>query len=151
MPPHTFFLFFFCRRDTWFVSFHGNLFQIRGEEATSPPSSEEASLRLLRVWSVYRVLLCLISPMSPVISLGLQTPGKKERKSTTNKQTNVSLLSSSMLQCVAVCCSVLQCVDVYCSVSLLSSGKLQCVAVCCSVSLLSSSMLQCVAVCCSVS
>jgi len=89
--------------------------------------------------------------MSPVISLGLQTPGKKERKSTTNKQTNVSLLSSSMLQCVAVCCSVLQCVDVYCSVSLLSSGKLQCVAVCCSVSLLSSSMLQCVAVCCSVS
>jgi len=34
---------------------------------------------------------------------------------------------SSVLQCVAVCCSVLQCVAVCCSV-------LQCVAVCCSVS-----------------
>ena len=43
---------------------------------------------------------------------------------------------TSVLQCVAVCCSVLQCVAVCCSV-------LQCVAVCCSV-------LQCVAVCCSV-
>jgi len=40
---------------------------------------------------------------------------------------------SSVLQCVAVCCSVLQCVAVCCSV-------LQCVAVSCSV-------LQCVAVC----
>ena len=44
--------------------------------------------------------------------------------------------SSSVLQCVAVCCSVLQRVAVCCSV-------LQCVAGCCSV-------LQCVAVCCSV-
>jgi len=42
-----------------------------------------------------------------------------------------SLLGSSVLQCVTVCCSVLQCVAVCCSV-------LQCVAVCCSV-------LQCVA------
>jgi len=40
--------------------------------------------------------------------------------------------ASSVVQCVAVCCSVLQCVAVCCSV-------LQCVAVCCSV-------LQCVAV-----
>jgi len=44
--------------------------------------------------------------------------------------------SSSVLQCVAVCCSVLQCVAACCSV-------LQRVSVCCSV-------LQCVAVCCSV-
>jgi len=42
------------------------------------------------------------------------------------------LFRSSVLQCVAVCCSVLQCVAVCCSVS-------QCVAVC-------YSMLQCVAV-----
>jgi len=35
-------------------------------------------------------------------------------------------LNTSVLQCVAVCCSVLQCVVVCCSV-------LQCVAVCCSV------------------
>ena len=46
------------------------------------------------------------------------------------------VLSSSVLQCVALCCSMLQCVSVCCSV-------LQCVAVCCSV-------LQCAAVCCSV-
>ena len=44
------------------------------------------------------------------------------------------MMTHSVLQCVAVCCSVLQCVAVCCSV-------LQCVAVCCSV-------LQCVAVCC---
>ena len=43
---------------------------------------------------------------------------------------------SSVLQCVAVCCSVLLCVTV-------SYSVLQCVAVCCGV-------LQCVAVCCSV-
>jgi len=43
---------------------------------------------------------------------------------------------STVLQCVAVCCSVLRYVAVCCSV-------LQCVAVCCSV-------LKCVAVCCSV-
>jgi len=52
---------------------------------------------------------------------------------------------SSMLQCVAVCCSVLQCVAVCCSVLqqvAVCCSVLQCVAVCCS-------KLQCVAVCCS--
>jgi len=50
--------------------------------------------------------------------------------------------SSSVLQCVAVCCSVLQCVAACCSVLQRVSvcfSVLQCVAVCCSV-------LQCVAV-----
>ena len=46
----------------------------------------------------------------------------------------LSSTQSSVLQCVAVCCSVLQCAAVCCSV-------LQCVAVCCSV-------LHCVVVCC---
>ena len=89
MPPHTFFLLFFCRRNTWFVSFHRNVFQIWVKRQLHRLLREEASSRLLRVWSVYRVLLGLINPMSPVILLGLQTPRKKERKSTTNKQTNI--------------------------------------------------------------
>ena len=52
--------------------------------------------------------------------------------------------TSSVLQCVAVCCSVLQCVAACCSV-------LQCVAVCCSVLqrvAVCCGVLQCVAVCC---
>ena len=48
----------------------------------------------------------------------------------TSEEADTVQYFSSVLQCVAVCCSLLQCV-------------LQCVAVCCSV-------LQCVAVCCSV-
>jgi len=53
--------------------------------------------------------------------------------------------ASSVLQCIAVCCSVLQCVAVCCSVlqCVAASDVLQCVAVCCGV-------LQCVAVCCRV-
>ena len=59
--------------------------------------------------------------------------------------TNIRYLKSSVLQCVAVCCSVLQYVAMCCSV-------LQCVAICrcvlqCAVCC---SLLQCVAVCCSV-
>jgi len=47
---------------------------------------------------------------------------------------------SSLLQCIAVCCSVLYCVCIV----------LQCVAVCCSVLPCVCILLQCVAVCCSV-
>ena len=53
--------------------------------------------------------------------------------------------NTSVLQCVAVCCSLLQCVAV-------CSSALQCVAVCCSVLqcvAVRCSALQCVAVCCS--
>jgi len=63
---------------------------------------------------------------------------------------------SSVLQCVAVCCSVLQCVAVCYSVlqcAAVCCSVLQCAAVCCSVlqcAAVCCSVLQCAAVCCSV-
>jgi len=87
MPPHTFFLLFFCRRNTWFVSFHGNIFQIRGEEATSPPSSWRGIFTPSSYMKCASCVALFDYADESSDFVGSLHPKKERKKSITNKPT----------------------------------------------------------------